>query len=116
MKRHPITRSDIDRITNSTPVQQASALVECERFMADVNLVTAHGDFPDAWKKSDLAASPNIPEGYISAHKTPDGSYRLVFIGTDNDVFAGLRFPSWRAAYTFFRQQKLNARQLTTIR
>jgi hypothetical protein len=63
----------------------------------------------EPWEMSDLATSPNIPDGRVSAKKQPDGQYKLFFTGTGNEVFAGETFRSVSEARTFFRVQKLKA-------
>lgn len=63
----------------------------------------------EPFELSDLAATPNIPIGSVESKKQTDGSFKLFFRGTKNEVFQGESFRSSREARKFFREQKAKA-------
>jgi hypothetical protein len=67
----------------------------------------------EPWQKSDLSTSPNIHIDRIKAKRQPDGTYKVVYRGTDNEVFEGESFRSAPAARSFFKEQKIKAQEAT---
>jgi len=66
---------------------------------------------PAAWESSELVQSPNIQIDRTEAKKQADGSFRLFFRGTRNEVFAGQTFGSASEARQFFKVQQAKAQQ-----
>lgn len=65
----------------------------------------------EPWETSNLATSPNILIGQTQARKQPDGTYRLVYRGTDNEIFPGGKFKSSANARQFFKAQQIKAQE-----
>lgn len=73
----------------------------------------------DPWEKSDLATTPNIPDSYVTAKKQTDGTFQLLYKGTENQVFSeesleGVQpFKTASEAQKFFRSQRELAQEFT---
>lgn len=65
----------------------------------------------EPWQSSDLAIAPNIEEEQVQAKKQSDGSYKLFFRGTRNEVFPEVTFESASEARNFFKVQKQKAQE-----
>lgn len=65
----------------------------------------------EPFETSELATTPDIPVSRVRAKKQPDGTYKLFFRGTANEVFEGQTFKTAPEARAFFSEQKIKAQE-----
>ena len=93
------------------PMPKTTPQISKESNLTEKNAEVGQETVKQPWEISDLATTPNISIGYIQAKKQADGSFKLFYKGTANEVFRGEKFKSAAEARNFFKVQQSKAQE-----